>query len=275
LIASRFAKLHIISQLRSLNKEKKAAKTVSIIVGCFMVCWAPFFTVYLAEAFWAPFFTVYLAEAFWAPFFTVYLAEAFWAPFFTVYLAEAFGAPFFTVYLAEAFGAPFFTVYLAEAFWAPFFTVYLAEAFWAPFFTVYLAEAFWAPFFTVYLAEAFWASFFTVYLAEAFWAPFFTVYLAEAFCRQCTPAILFNIFFWLGYCNSAANPFIYGLCSRDFRYAFQKFLRCRYRRTKPALRHSANSQMMTMLQSLTMQVVAGGTVNAAANVTAANKRRRV
>jgi len=146
LIASRFAKLHIISQLRSLNKEKKAAKTVGVIIGCFIVCWAPFFT----------------------------------------------------------------------------------------------------------------------------------VYLVGAFCRYCTPAILFNIFFWLGYCNSAANPFIYGLCSRDFRYAFQKFLRCRYRRTKPALRHSANSQMMTMLQSLTMQVVAGGTVNAAANVTAAgnNKRRR-
>lgn len=144
LIASRFAKLHIISQLRSLNKEKKAAKTVGIIVGCFIICWAPFFT----------------------------------------------------------------------------------------------------------------------------------VYLAEAFCRQCTPAILFNIFFWLGYCNSAANPFIYGLCSRDFRYAFQKFLRCRYRRTKPALRHSANSQMMTMLQSLTMQVVAGGTVNAAANVSAAKTNRR-
>ena len=48
-IAARFAKLHIISQLRSLNKEKKAAKTVGIIVGCFMICWAPFFTVYLAE----------------------------------------------------------------------------------------------------------------------------------------------------------------------------------------------------------------------------------
>lgn len=144
LIASRFAKLHIISQLRSLNKEKKAAKTVGIIVGCFMVCWTPFFT----------------------------------------------------------------------------------------------------------------------------------VYLAEAFCRHCTPAVLFNVFFWLGYCNSAANPFIYGLCSKDFRYAFQKFLRCRYRRTKPALRHTANSQMMSMLQSLTMQVVAGGTINAAANVSAAEARAK-
>jgi len=50
-IAARFAKLHIISQLRSLNKEKKAAKTVGIIVGCFIMCWAPFFTVYLTGAF--------------------------------------------------------------------------------------------------------------------------------------------------------------------------------------------------------------------------------
>jgi len=60
LIASRFAKLHIISQLRSLNKEKKAAKTVGIIVGCFMICWAPFFTVYLAEAFSS--YLVYLTD---------------------------------------------------------------------------------------------------------------------------------------------------------------------------------------------------------------------
>jgi len=36
-IAARFAKLHIISQLRRLNNEKKAAKTVGIIVGCLLV----------------------------------------------------------------------------------------------------------------------------------------------------------------------------------------------------------------------------------------------
>lgn len=31
------------------------------------------------------------------------------------------------------------------------------------------------------------------------------------------PAILVKIFFWLGYCNSAMNPMIYALSSREFR----------------------------------------------------------
>jgi len=58
------------------------------------------------------------------------------------------------------------------------------------------------------------------------WAPFFTVYVLGVFCAGCTPQIAFAIFFWLGYCNSAINPFVYALCSKDFRFAFRRLLRC-------------------------------------------------
>ncbi|XP_023231620.1 probable G-protein coupled receptor No9 [Centruroides sculpturatus] len=60
------------------------------------------------------------------------------------------------------------------------------------------------------------------------WLPFFTVYLLRAFCDDCFSDIIFNIFFWLGYCNSAANPLIYGMFSKDFRAAFKKIVcRCK------------------------------------------------
>ena len=56
------------------------------------------------------------------------------------------------------------------------------------------------------------------------WFPFFTVYLLGAFCSDCTPQSIFSVFFWLGYCNSAVNPFVYAYFSRDFRYAFKRLL---------------------------------------------------
>ncbi|XP_035213761.1 probable G-protein coupled receptor No9 [Stegodyphus dumicola] len=60
------------------------------------------------------------------------------------------------------------------------------------------------------------------------WLPFFTVYLIMAFCEDCIPDLLFKVFFYLGYCNSALNPVIYGMVSKDFRFAFKKILcRCK------------------------------------------------
>ncbi|CAG5124272.1 unnamed protein product [Candidula unifasciata] len=59
------------------------------------------------------------------------------------------------------------------------------------------------------------------------WMPFFTTYLIEAFCESCSSPQLFSVVFWLGYCNSAMNPCVYALFSRDFRFAFRKLLMCR------------------------------------------------
>lgn len=56
------------------------------------------------------------------------------------------------------------------------------------------------------------------------WLPFFTVYLIRPFCTGCTPDVVFSTLFWLGYCNSAINPVIYALFSKDFRYAFQQII---------------------------------------------------
>lgn len=64
------------------------------------------------------------------------------------------------------------------------------------------------------------------------WFPFFSAYLVRAFCQDdsCIPAILMSIFTWLGYCNSAINPVIYGLFSRDFRRAFKTIVcKCTFR----------------------------------------------
>ncbi|XP_037090809.1 probable G-protein coupled receptor No9 [Pollicipes pollicipes] len=63
------------------------------------------------------------------------------------------------------------------------------------------------------------------------WLPFFVCYLVRGFCRDCVHPLLFSVFFWLGYCNSAINPCVYALCSRDFRFAFSNIVcRCVCRR---------------------------------------------
>lgn len=82
------------------------------------------------------------------------------------------------------------------------------------------------------------------------WLPFFTVYLLGAFCPDCTPPLLFSIFFWLGYCNSAINPCVYALFSRDFRFAFKKLLRCNCH-IEPRQKHQLG--FVTKLHSFRMQ----------------------
>lgn len=58
------------------------------------------------------------------------------------------------------------------------------------------------------------------------WFPFFFTYSLHAVCRErCyIPGALFNLFFWIGYCNSSVNPIIYTIFNRDFRKAFKKII---------------------------------------------------
>ena len=56
------------------------------------------------------------------------------------------------------------------------------------------------------------------------WLPFFLLYVASAFCVGCIPMMVFTVFFWIGYCNSALNPIIYTVFNRDFRRAFHRIL---------------------------------------------------
>lgn len=61
------------------------------------------------------------------------------------------------------------------------------------------------------------------------WLGFSVIYLLKAFpsCHNnCIPEIAFSICFWLGYANSALNPFIYAVFNKEFRRAFRTLLCC-------------------------------------------------
>ena len=58
------------------------------------------------------------------------------------------------------------------------------------------------------------------------WLPFFSLYVYSGFDGIVHP-LVFSLMFWLGYCNSLLNPFIYAAFSTDFRLAFKKIIyRC-------------------------------------------------
>lgn len=80
------------------------------------------------------------------------------------------------------------------------------------------------------------------------WFPFFTMYLVRGFCPDCIHPLLFSVLFWLGYCNSAVNPCIYALFSKDFRFAFKNIL-CKCICTREARRAIPSHQQSIYIPS--------------------------
>ena len=58
------------------------------------------------------------------------------------------------------------------------------------------------------------------------WMPFFAINVITALCSNCVDPLLFNVFTWLGYINSVANPIIYPVFNKEFRTAFKRILFC-------------------------------------------------
>ncbi|CAF0968055.1 unnamed protein product [Adineta steineri] len=77
------------------------------------------------------------------------------------------------------------------------------------------------------------------------WLPFFLLLPIKAL-TDVKPGAIFSICFWLGYCNSCFNPFIYAFSSREFRKAFKAILRCqRIQQYKPSTNSSGKSSRMS------------------------------
>ena len=57
------------------------------------------------------------------------------------------------------------------------------------------------------------------------WLPFFIWMPLTALLELDTPPLLYNIILWVGYGNSAINPFIYGIFNREFRVILLRHMR--------------------------------------------------
>ncbi|XP_061754752.1 alpha-1B adrenergic receptor-like isoform X2 [Nerophis ophidion] len=65
------------------------------------------------------------------------------------------------------------------------------------------------------------------------WLPFFLALPISSFNRNLRPPeTFFKVIFWLGYFNSCLNPIIYPCYSREFKQAFIRILRCRWKRKR-------------------------------------------
>ncbi|XP_044079407.1 alpha-1A adrenergic receptor-like isoform X1 [Siniperca chuatsi] len=65
------------------------------------------------------------------------------------------------------------------------------------------------------------------------WLPFFLALPIGSFNSSLRPPeTCFKVIFWLGYFNSCLNPIIYPCYSREFKQAFIRILRCRWKRKR-------------------------------------------
>uniref|UniRef100_A0A3Q4BPW6 G-protein coupled receptors family 1 profile domain-containing protein n=1 Tax=Mola mola TaxID=94237 RepID=A0A3Q4BPW6_MOLML len=68
------------------------------------------------------------------------------------------------------------------------------------------------------------------------WLPFFLALpIGSLNSSLRPPATFFKVIFWLGYFNSCLNPIIYPCYSREFKQAFIRILRCRWKRRRQGL----------------------------------------
>ncbi|XP_034406186.1 alpha-1A adrenergic receptor-like [Cyclopterus lumpus] len=71
------------------------------------------------------------------------------------------------------------------------------------------------------------------------WLPFFLVLpIVSINSNLRPPETFFKVIFWLGYFNSCLNPIIYPCYSREFKQAFIRILRCRWKRKRQAYQNS-------------------------------------
>ena len=74
--------------------------------------------------------------------------------------------------------------------------------------------------------------------------PYFVCFMVVAFCETCVGAGLMITVTWIGYLNSALNPFLYPLCNTKFRTKFRKMLRMRTSRFSSSTSSPTSHKML-------------------------------
>ncbi|UYV68225.1 hypothetical protein LAZ67_5003460 [Cordylochernes scorpioides] len=77
------------------------------------------------------------------------------------------------------------------------------------------------------------------------WLPFFITYLLEPFCPSCyIPPTISSSLVWLGWINSAINPFIYALNNSDYKKAFKRLTIDKICKKKRSHHHCSASKLI-------------------------------